>query len=224
MRFRPSRWLAVYGTSFFALSAEGMIGLIVPVVLVDLNASPGAIGILVSLSALGPLFLSLPAGALCDRIGDRRVLAICAAGSLITGILYFYVSSLVLFGILQLVGGTTRSVGWLAAQSYIGRNVKDSERAVRMGYFTFSANLGMLLSPPLVGLLSREFGSRAGFLVMALWSVVLFILTRSLQETPLEHRHRSGKAGVRAMAEALFGRGLRMAARPAVMVLSLIHI
>lgn len=219
MRARSSHWFAVYGTAFFALSAEGMIGLVVPVVLLDLNASPGALGVLVSLSAVGPLFLSLPAGALCDRVGDRLVLAICAAGSLITGVLYFYVSSLALFGVLQVIGGTTRSVGWLAAQSYIGRHVAESERAARMGYFTFSANLGMLVSPPLVGLLSREYGPRAGFLVLASWSLILLVLTRALREVAVEDRSQASRGGGGSLADTLFANGLRMAVRPAVAVI-----
>ncbi|WP_435961790.1 MFS transporter [Immundisolibacter sp.] len=82
------------------------MGVIFPLLLLKLAVPVHLLGLLVGLAALGPLLLSVPAGVLCDRYGDRPVLIACAVVALLTSLLYVVTWALAL---LQLVGGTARS-------------------------------------------------------------------------------------------------------------------
>lgn len=180
-------WLVIHGVAFFSLSIEGAMGILFPLLLIQLKVPVHLLGLLVGLAALGPLLLSIPAGMLCDRYGDRPVLIACALGALITSLLYVVAQSVWALALLQLVGGTARSTAWMAAQSYVSRMVTTADRAARMGQFTFAANLSMLVTPPLLGALAAGYGASSAFFGMALWCLALLAVVLRLPRYPSRH-------------------------------------
>jgi predicted MFS family arabinose efflux permease len=177
-------WLSIHAVAFFSLSVEGAMGVIFPLLLIELEAPVHLLGALVGLAALGPLLLSVPAGILCDRYGDRAVLIACALVALVTSLLYVVSQSLWGLVLLQLVGGTARSTAWLAAQSYVSRVVTSTDRGTRMGQFTFAANLSMLVTPPLLGFLAATYSASSAFFGMAAWCLVLLVIALRLPRYP----------------------------------------
>lgn len=169
--------------------------MIFPLLLLQLEIPVHLLGALVGLAALGPLLLSVPAGMLCDRYGDRPVLIACALLALVTSLLYVVAQSLWALALLQLVGGTARSTAWMAAQSYVSRVVTTADRAVRMGQFTFAANLSMLLTPPLLGALAASYGASSAFLGLAAWCLVLLVIVLCLPRYSPQ-QGASGSAGL----------------------------
>ncbi len=163
------------------------MGVLFPLLLIQLKVPVHLLGLLVGLAALGPLLLSVPAGMLCDRYGDRPVLIACALGALITSLLYVVAESAWALALLQLVGGTARSTAWMVAQSYVSRVVTTADRAARMGQFTFAANLSMLVTPPLLGMWAASYGVSSAFFGMALWCLVLLAVVLRLPRYPSQH-------------------------------------
>jgi MFS family permease len=218
----PTRvlWNTVYATAFFALSLEGVVGLVLPLLLIQLEAPPQVLGLVVALGALGPLLLSIPAGVLCDRYGDRTVLLFCAAGSLVTCLLYPLSSLFWVLALVQIFGGTTRSIGWLASQSYVARFAAGGERSRRMGYFTFSANLGMLVTPPLIGFVINRTDAQTGFVFLAIWAVALLLVTHRLPSRASAIA-KKGPIGLRGLFIDPYRGATSMALRPAVAVVLL---
>lgn len=163
------------------------MGVLFPLLLIQLKVPVHLLGLLVGLAALGPLLLSVPAGMLCDRYGDRPVLIACALGALITSLLYVVTQSVWALALLQLVGGTARSTAWMAAQSYVSRMVTTADRAARMGQFTFAANLSMLVTPPLLGALAASYGASLAFFGMAFWCLMLLAVVLRLPRYPSQY-------------------------------------
>ncbi len=196
------------------------MGLVFPLLLIEREASAEVIGVLVALAALGPLLLSIPAGQLCDRFGDRAVLLVCAAGSLVTMLLYPAVAGFWLLAAVQLCGGTARSLSWLATQSWAARCSSRENRARHMGFLTFGANLGMLLTPLAAGAAMDRFGSAAGFYLLGGWSFSLLVVLALMPSLPTTAQPRQLPWWRESFVDPFRG-AWRMSLRPAVAVVLL---
>ncbi|MEC9340627.1 MAG: MFS transporter [Pseudomonadota bacterium] len=218
---RPRHWIILYAVAFFALSSEGAMGLVFPLLLIARETSAQEIGTLVALAALGPLILSIPAGQLCDRYGDRAVLLACAAGALVTMLLYPAVTGFWLLAAVQILGGTARSLSWLATQSWATRHSRAADRAHHMGFLTFAANLGMLLTPLAAGMVMDRHGVETGFYLLAVWSLLLLLLLCVLPAFPVVEPAPSRQGSVLASVVDPFRDAWRMTLRPVVAVVLL---
>jgi len=141
-------------------------GLLVPLWAVELELPPPAVGLVAGAAAVLPTLCAIPAGALSERLGPRRLLglaALLAAGAALAGPLARTLEALVA---LQLVGGLGRSLVWLAAQAYLVRLGGGPRSARRAVVFSFGSMLGTLLSPLAVGLIVHRAGYAPAFLLL----------------------------------------------------------
>ena len=196
------------------------MGLVFPLLLIARETSAQAIGLLVALAALGPLLLSIPAGQLCDRYGDRVVLWACAFGSLVTMLLYPVAAGIWALAAVQVAGGTTRSLSWLATQSWAARHSGSEDRARHMGFLTFGANLGMLLTPLAAGALMDRYGVDSGFYLLAVWSLAVLLLLSALPGRAASHAPPTPMGWKEAFVDPFHG-AWQMACRPKVAVVLL---
>lgn len=168
----PQRGL-VYACAFFGITTESLIGMLLPLWALARGLPPAQLGIAVALASLTPLLLAVPAGALCDRYGDRQVMLWAGLGAGVTAALYPLAGGFLAACGLQLLGGLARSMSWLSAQSYAIRATPPGERNTFMGRFSFAGSVGMLLAPLAAGALVDRLGLTAGFLLMAGWGGLL---------------------------------------------------
>lgn len=173
----------IYGAAFFSLSSEVLMGLALPLLAVERGLAPDTLGLLLAVAAAGPIFLALPAGALCDHFGDRRVLIAMASGIALTALFYPFVTGLAWLFLLQLIAGICRSNGWVAAQSYMVRQAPPQERQKWAGKFTFSVNVGLLVAPLVGGALYTAWGAVAAFGFMAFWGICYALFAFLLPES-----------------------------------------
>ena len=172
-RLRPLQRTLVYASAFFGITTESLIGMLLPLWALDRGLPPAQLGIAVALASLTPLLLAVPAGALCDRYGDRRIMLWAGLGAGATAALYPLAGGFVTACGLQLLGGLARSMSWLSAQSYAIRVTPPEQRNTFMGRFSFAGSVGMLLAPLAAGALVSWQGLGAGFLLMAVWGGLL---------------------------------------------------
>jgi predicted MFS family arabinose efflux permease len=184
----PLQRALVYASAFFGITTESLIGMLLPLWAIERGLPPAQLGTAVALASLSPLLLAVPAGALCDRYGDRRVMLWAGLGAGLTAALYPLAGGFLAACALQLLGGLARSMSWLAAQSYAIRATPPGERNTFMGRFSFAGSVGMLLAPLLAGALVDRLGLTAGFGLMAVWGGLLAAVAVPLPD------HRDGTA------------------------------
>ncbi|MDD3650182.1 MFS transporter [Immundisolibacter sp.] len=184
----PLQRALVYASAFFGITTESLIGMLLPLWAIDRALPPAQLGTAVALASFSPLLLAVPAGALCDRYGDRRVMLWAGLAAGVTAALYPLAGGFAAACALQLLGGLARSMSWLAAQSYAIRATPPGERNTFMGRFSFAGSVGMLLAPLLAGALVDRLGLSAGFGLMAVWGGLLAAVAVPLPE------HRDGVA------------------------------
>jgi MFS family permease len=191
---------AVYGIGLFSTSIFHIAAVIVPLYAATMTSSPLRFGLVFSAAHLLPLFLSIHAGALMDRIGARRVMLFCTALGAITPLLYPVFPWIWALVFLQMFFGLSESMGWLGAQTMIGQLMYG--KTVYAGRMSFIIRIGHLVCAPLAGISWDLAGPWGGFLLMALWgcgSVVCSLLLPKQPVDPDAAVPASRRAKVRAL-------------------------
>jgi sugar phosphate permease len=172
----PSRVKRVQRSALVLLVISGVVNYIDratlaignPLIRHDLGLSVADMGLLLSAFLWAYAFAQLPAGALVDRLGARRMLSL----------------ALTLWSIAQLLGGLVQSFGqFFAARMLLGlgeapqfptsaRVVRDwfnvARRGLATGLWNSSSTLGTAISAPLLTVLMLQFGWRWMFAIMGL--------------------------------------------------------
>jgi predicted MFS family arabinose efflux permease len=147
--------------------------------------SPLAVGFLLALFALTPVFLALPAGRYVDRHGLKRPLAWCVSASTLGAGLAV---AFPWFGVLclsaLLTGGAT-GVASIALQRHVGRAAQGpTALKAAFSWLSIGPALSNFVGPLSAGLLIDHAGFRAAFLLMALLPVVAWFWVRRTVELP----------------------------------------
>ncbi|UFX44133.1 MFS transporter [Bradyrhizobium sp. 41S5] len=164
----------------FALSVAN------PLIRQDLGLSISSMGILLSAFLWAYALAQLPVGALVDRYGPRRLLAV----------------GIVIWSLAQAAGGVVSNLGqFFASRFMLGvgeapqftvgvRVVRDwfhfRERGLPTGIFLCSTALGTAISAPVLTWLMLSFGWRAMFLIMGVAGVVLAMLWSAIYRNPAD--------------------------------------
>jgi len=156
-----------------------------------LGAGPSLIGLVVSVFAIVPLAIGVPAGLAVDRWGARRMVLVGTAAMVAATGLMAASSGVSLLLVSQAVAGGGQLLLILGAQTYVAGLGGPEDRDRNFGAFAFSNALGQLLGPPAGGAVSDlvratwgqdVLGYRAAFAAATLASVVAWDLARRLPE------------------------------------------
>jgi MFS family permease len=160
---------AVYGIGMFSTTMFFMGAVVLPLWVISLNPSPLMVGVVLGARQFLPLFFSIHAGALIDRIGPRKVMLFFAVLGVIIPLLYPVMPWLAAALVLQLFAGLSDSVGWLGAQTMVGKLLKGRTRYA--GRLSVIIRFGHLSGPPLIGAVWDFGGPWAAFILMSLWGM-----------------------------------------------------
>ena len=148
--------------------------------------SPLAVGFLLALFALAPVFLALPAGRYVDRHGLKRPIG--------WGVLTAVIGTLLavvfpVFGVLclsALMAGGATGVTSIALQRHVGRAARDaSELRQVFSWLAIGPAVSNFIGPVAAGLLIDHSGFRMAFFVMALLPLISWAWVRRTPELPL---------------------------------------
>jgi MFS family permease len=159
--------VAVYGIGLFSTSIFHIGSVIVPLYAATMTPHPVMFGLVFSAGHILPLFLSIHAGALMDRLGARRVMLVCTLGGAIIPLLYPVAPWIWALIVLQMFFGLSESMGWLGAQTMIGQYMYG--KTLYAGRMSFIIRIGQLVAAPLAGVCWDLGGPWGGFLLMSLW-------------------------------------------------------
>ena len=195
-----------------------MIRPLVSMFLVSLGASPGVVGLVVSMQSLVPLFLAVPAGGLADRFGHRRFLVFGSLGMVGTGLLYVAAGISRTYPALvvaQIIEGICELLVWTSAQAYVTQLGNDDDRDRNIGYFSLFSAAGQMAGPTVGGFAAEAWGYRAAFGVFAVMCLSLVVAVLMLPDNRLAAPARETSIG---SGQGMFSASKRICANPEVQV------
>jgi MFS transporter, DHA1 family, solute carrier family 18 (vesicular amine transporter), member 1/2 len=136
------------------------------------NASPTMIGVLFASFGVTLLVLSIPMGAISDRIGRKGPmiagLALLAASTLA----FAYSRSLPMLFVARLLQGAADGMTWIVGFAMIADLYGPEERGRAMGLAMAGSTLGIIIGPVIGGWLYEMGGIRLPFLFVAAMAVL----------------------------------------------------
>src|SRR5579862_9164328 len=169
-RIRSARAVAVALVTFATFTDVIAYSIAVPV-LPDLSrrlgASPTMIGLLFSSFGVTLLTVSMPMGAVSDRIGRRAPLVGGMVALAAATILFAFAVSLPWLFVARLVQGAADAITWVVGFALIADLYTQAERGRVMGLVMSGTNFAFMFGPTLGGWLYEVGGIRLPFLFVA---------------------------------------------------------
>lgn len=159
-------------------------------------------------------FGALPTGFLADKLGARRLLVICVAGTVLSSVVAFTARGPVSVVLALVLLGLFGSLYHPAGLSLISTSIKDIGRA--LGIHGMAGTVGEACAPFVAGLVTARLGWNYsylafGFVGTAVLAFLVGILRRSppaaLTETP-EHGHKTGLRGLGGDLVVIYAMGV----------------
>jgi predicted MFS family arabinose efflux permease len=193
------------------LTHLAFVGGRVTVALAALNvgASAFTVGVLASLFAVVPMFLSVTMGRLVDRIGVRRPMIVGAGGMAAGWALAFFVPQLAILFVSSTLVGTAFMLFHIAANHAAGTMSAPSERVRNFSLVGLGFSTSGFLGPIIAGFAIDGLGHWNAFLLLAAFPAVALAALAAARLPLPGPRPRSGPPAGRNVFELLADRGLR---------------
>jgi predicted MFS family arabinose efflux permease len=205
--WRPSRLAFLVVLTVFVHAAFNGSRVTVSLYALSLHSSPLTVGILLSLYSLLPMFLSVSAGRMVDRVGPARPL-LWSAAALAVGVgLPVLMPGLPALHVACAVIGLAFMVFHIAVQSAVGTLSEPGERAVNFSWLALGFSISGFLGPTISGLAIDFAGHRATFALLASFAIVP-VMALAIVKPRLAHA-QSGKAAGGDLAGLLKSAQLR---------------
>lgn len=188
MKNRRDGYAVFISVCLFMITIAGSRPLI-PLYARDLGASHAEIGVIVALFSFLPLFLSIKAGKIIDRIGVRSPLIFGILSGSLSMIILAIFNNLVGIYISQIFSGLAQLIFVLAIQAYAGLFSKSKLREYFISVFSIAVAAGSFVGPLISGGLSDLLSNTYAFFVLGiviLLAVPLSFLLRKLQVKKIE--------------------------------------
>jgi MFS family permease len=182
----------------------------------SLGAAPELIGIIVAASTVTGVLFKLPAGALSDILGRRRVMLLGAVFFAVPPFIYPIVKDAGALLMLRFVHGFATAIFAPVASAYVA-GLGEAARGARLGWFSSANDLGATAGPLIGGLILYATASfTTSYLLVGVLGVLAFGMALLVPET--KTKTTQAESSLRARA-AEFRDGLRdVLTTPAVLV------
>jgi len=220
---QPNRWALriLFLTVFIDLMGFGIVVPILAFVSKEYGASGMTLGLILGSFSLMQFLFSPLWGRLSDRIGRRPVLMISIFGNVLGFSCFALASSVAMLFATRIISGIA-SASISAAQAYIADTTDERSRAREMGRISMAFGLGLILGPPLGGLLSSLAtdlsllpntlpGAAAALLSSMALLMAIFALPESLSSTSQSHARGWSFLDNESWRILFRSRGLRLA-------------
>ena len=195
VRESRQRWV-ILGVIFLCVLAFAIVLQSVPpilsLVMEEFSLSHAQGGLLMSLFALPGIVVSIPAGVLADRYGQKAIVVV-SFGLMIAGAAIFASgSSLLVLGLGRAVSGVGAMTLLVVAPQLLAQWFAGREMGIAMGVFNTGVPLGTIFSLNLLSLLGESLGWRASvWFTAGLCLVTLVIFVSWFAPAPSSGRQTS---------------------------------
>lgn len=149
-----------------------------------LGATPTTIGLLFASFGVTLLIVSIPMGAISDRIGRKRPMLIGLAGLSASTLAFAYADRLTWLFAARLIQGAADAVTWVVGLALIADLYGATERGRMTGFVMSGTSLSFMIGPSLGGWLYEIGGIRLPFLAVAALSFVTFAAWTAVKLPP----------------------------------------
>lgn len=160
--------------------------------------SPVAVGVLLALFALAPVFMALPAGRYADRRGLRKPVMLSVGVASAGAALSVAFPAFPMLCLTALTCGAGTGMAMIALQRHVGRLAHGpTELKQVFSWMAIGPSISNFLGPFLAGLMIDSFGFRAAFLLLALLpSLAWYGVRHTVEHEPVapELRQASGSS------------------------------
>ncbi|MFQ5882601.1 MAG: MFS transporter [Candidatus Methylomirabilales bacterium] len=150
----------------------------------DLGASPELLGLIVAASTVTGIFIKLPAGALSDILGRRRMMLLGCLFFAGPPFLYPFVSNPIQLLLLRFLHGFATAIFSPVASAYVA-DLFEKGRGEKLGWFAAANDVGATLGPLLGGFILFYTASYATtYLLVGLLGILPFLMVLRLPKEP----------------------------------------
>lgn len=167
---------------YLVMTGVTIITPILPRYAQELEATLPMVGVLVGSFAAARVFLSLPAGIIGDRIGNKTTMSIGLVIIIISSFiayLAYYTYPAIAYTVL-LLARVSEGIGSAfyatMSTSYLAKNTRIDQRGRYMGIFVGALLLGQVSGPGFGGVIADTFGLNAPFLFYAIITAAGFLI------------------------------------------------
>lgn len=156
----------------------------------ELGAGAAAIGLVMGASTITGILVKLPAGALSDHLGRRRLLF---AGALVFAIMpftYLTVSTLGLLIALRVLHGSATAIFGPVASATLSDTAPPAQRGRWLSIYSTAQNTGQAIAPIVAGYLIAAGRFDVAFLVAGLLGLTVPFIVAGLNESGKAPRRR----------------------------------
>lgn len=176
----------VHRLSFNYLSADGDLRKLIP---------DDAFGYIAAAFFIAYMISNAFSGLVIDRLGTRTGYALCMAVWTTAGLVHAFAITPLQFGICRFMLGIGEAGNWPAALKLTGEWFPQHERSTASGIFNSGSALGAIIVPPLIAVMSTNFGWQSTFIILAvfgyLWLVVFWFMYYTPKQTGKESHART---------------------------------
>jgi len=157
----------VHRLSFNYLSADGDLRKLIP---------DDAFGYIGAAFFVAYMISNAFSGLVIDKLGTRLGYALCMSVWTTAGLVHAFAVTPLQFGICRFMLGMGEAGNWPAAIKLTGEWFPPHERSTASGIFNSGSALGAIIVPPLIAVMSTNFGWQSTFIILALFGY-LWLLT-----------------------------------------------
>lgn len=173
---RPVVLACITTATFTDLVAYSVAVPVLPDYATRFHAGPTTIGLLFASFGITLLTLSIPMGAVSDRIGRKGPMMFGLALLAVSTIAFAYAESLAMLFAARLVQGAADGMTWIVGFAMIADLYGKDERGRAMGLAMAGSTLGIIIGPFIGGWLYEIGGIRLPFLAVAALAVADLIV------------------------------------------------
>ncbi|MBI3025516.1 MAG: MFS transporter, partial [Candidatus Tectomicrobia bacterium] len=149
----------------------------------DLGAAPELLGLIVAASTITGIFIKLPAGALSDVLGKKRMMLVGCLFFVLPPFLYPFVTGPYALLLLRFLHGFATAIFAPVASAYVA-SLAEEGRGAKLGWFTSATDIGATVGPLAGGMvLFATAGSyTATYLLVGLLGILPLLMVLRLPE------------------------------------------
>jgi MFS family permease len=179
---------------------------VLPAFAADLGAGPELLGVIVAASTITGVFFKLPAGALSDVLGRKRMMVLGALFFALPPFLYALVEGPYALLALRFLHGFATAIFSPVAAAYVA-GLGAARRGARLGWYASMNDIGATGGPLIGGFILYFTASfSATYLTVGVLGVITLIVVLMLPDVEPTTKHAGRTLGERASE---FGRGVR---------------
>ncbi|MCL4401317.1 MAG: MFS transporter [Acidobacteria bacterium] len=163
------------------------LSIVAPLLRESLRLSNTDYGIIVAAFQMGMMLAEFPMGWLMDRRGVKFGLTFAVAWWSVGNIMHAFGRSMLQFSLLRFWLGTGECGNYSGGIKLVSQWFPVRERALAVGVFNGGSMLGSIIAPPLLVVLTLNFGWHAAFLLPGAMGLVWVLLWRRVYRAPEDH-------------------------------------